>query len=140
MTDQALIALVWARASDACEYCQLPQSLSSIPFEIDHIIAQKHGGTSQADNLALSCFYCNSYKGPNIAGFHAGAGRVLRLYHPRKDRWERHFRWNGPELEGRTGIGLVTIAVLSINHPDAVVVRASLLEEGVFPPPRRARR
>jgi hypothetical protein len=30
--------------------------------------------------------------------------------------------------------------VLNINHPDAVVVRQALLEEGVFPPPRRAKR
>ena len=88
MTDQSLVSLVWDRANRTCEYCQLPQSFSSIPFEIDHIIAQKHGGPSEAANLALSCFYCNSYKGPNIAGFHPGSGRVLRLYHPRKDRWE----------------------------------------------------
>jgi hypothetical protein len=128
------------RANRTCEYCQLPQSFSSIPFEVDHIIAQKHGGPNEAANLALSCFYCNSYKGPNIAGFHPESGRVLRLYHPRKDRWERHFRWEGPVLEGCTAIGQVTLAVLNINHPDAVVVRQALREEGVFPPPRRAKR
>jgi HNH endonuclease len=138
--EQALVSLVWDRANRTCEYCQLPQSFSSIPFEVDHIIARKHGGPSEAANLALSCFYCNSYKGPNIAGFHPGSGRVLRLYHPRKDRWERHFRWTGPVLAPRTTIGQVTLAVLSINHPDAVVVRQALLEEGVFPPPRRPKR
>ena len=140
MTDHGLISFVRERANGACEYCQLPQSLSSISFEVDHVIAQKHGGASEEDNLALSCFYCNSFKGPNIAGFHAVSGRVLRLYHPRKDRWERHFRWNGPVLEGRTAIGDVTLAVLSINHPEAGVVREALLEEGVFPPPRRSKR
>jgi hypothetical protein len=25
-------------------------------------------GRGEAANLALSCFYCNSFKGPNIAG------------------------------------------------------------------------
>jgi HNH endonuclease len=46
------------RARSTCEYCQLPQSLSSTPFEIDHIIARKHGGPTESSNLALACFYC----------------------------------------------------------------------------------
>jgi hypothetical protein len=61
--EQALTTLVWQRAHATCEYCQLPQSLSPIPFEIDHIIAQKHGGATDATNLALACFYCNSFQG-----------------------------------------------------------------------------
>ena len=36
-----------------------------------HIIAKKHGGAIESSNLALSCFYCNSAKGPNIAVFSA---------------------------------------------------------------------
>ena len=85
--DAALVELVWARARSSCEHCQLPQSLSAIPFEIDHILAQKHGGPTNDSNLALSCFYCNSYKGPNIAGVDPVSGRIVRLYHPRRDRW-----------------------------------------------------
>ncbi len=54
----SLVSLVRKRARERCEYCELPQSFSSIPFEIDHIIAQKHGGLTEEDNLALSCFYC----------------------------------------------------------------------------------
>jgi hypothetical protein len=134
--DQATLTLVWRRANEACEYCQLPQNLSSIPFEIDHIIAQKHGGATEFGNLALSCFYCNSYKGPNIAGFDPESERVVRLYHPRKDKWRRHFQWDGPVLRGRTALGRVTIIVLAINHPDAIAVRQALIEEGAFPPHR----
>jgi hypothetical protein len=55
-------------ATSACEYCRLPQAFSLLPFQIDHIIAQKHGGKTVAANLALSCFYDNSFKGPNVAG------------------------------------------------------------------------
>jgi HNH endonuclease len=66
--EQALTRLVWQRARAACEYCWLPQSLSPIPFEIDHIIAQKHGGATNAANLALACFYCNSFKGRTSLG------------------------------------------------------------------------
>ncbi len=131
--EQALVSLVSRRARTACEYCRLPQSLSPIPFEIDHVIAQKHGGATAEANLALACFYCNSFKGPNIAGIDPGSGRIVRLYHPRNDGWTRHFRWEGPLLVGRTPIGRATIAVLAINHPDAVSVRLALIEEGVFP-------
>ncbi|WP_438011552.1 HNH endonuclease signature motif containing protein [Sorangium sp. So ce321] len=131
--DTSLVALVIQRAKAVCEYCQLPQPLSSIPFEIDHIIAQKHGGVTVPENLGFACFYCNSYKGPNIAGIDPASGRIVRLYHPRKDRWSKHSRWDGPLLVGSSAIGRATIAVLAINHPDAVALRASLIEEGVFP-------
>lgn len=131
--DQALVALVRRRAAATCEYCRLPQSLSPIPFEIDHVIAQKHGGPTEAANLALTCFYCNSFKGPNIAGIDPESRRIVRLYHPRHDAWGTHFRWEGPVLVGRTRSGRATIAVLEMNHPDAVAVRRALIEEGVFP-------
>lgn len=135
--DAALSALVWRRARSACEYCLLPQSVSCLPFEVDHIIAKKHGGRADAANLSLSCFYCNRYKGPNIAGVDPQSQRIVRMFHPRKDVWTRHFQWNGPVLIGRTTIGRATIAVLSINHPDAVALRQTLIEEGVFPPADR---
>lgn len=129
--DAALIAVVRKRAQERCEYCQFPSALSAIPFEIDHVIAQKHGGLTTAENLALSCFYCNSYKGPNIAGIDPDSRRIVRLFHPRKDIWHRHFTWNGPVLHGKSAIGRATIAVLVINDPDAIAVRESLIAEGI---------
>lgn len=132
--DAPLATLVRRRARGVCEYCQLPASVSAIPFEIDHIIAQKHGGLTEEANLALACFYCNSYKGPNVGGIDPHSGRVVRLFNPRQDRWTRHFQWRGPVLVGRTATGRATIAVLAINDADALAVRAVLIEEGVFPP------
>ena len=55
-------------AAGRCEYCRLPRTATSLPFEIDHIIARKHGGRTITANLALACWYCNSFKGPNISG------------------------------------------------------------------------
>ncbi len=55
--DDALMRLVWQRANRACEYCQLPQACSTLPFEIDHVIAKKHGGKTVASNLALACYF-----------------------------------------------------------------------------------
>jgi hypothetical protein len=51
-------ALVRQRAEDRCEYGHLPRECSSTPFEIDHIIAEQHGGETVASNLALACFGC----------------------------------------------------------------------------------
>ena len=132
--NERLKAFVRQRADGRCEYCQLPQKFSLIPFEIDHVIARKHRGPTVADNLALSCFYCNSYKGANLSGIDPETGAVARLFDPRRQKWVRHFRWNGPYLEGRTRIGRATITVLEINHQDAVDARRCLIEEEGFPP------
>jgi hypothetical protein len=126
--------LVWQRAGASCEYCRIPQELSAIPFEIDHVIARKHGGKTQPNNLALSCFYCNSYKGSNIAGLDPKTGKLTRLFDPRRDHWEEHFNWTGPSLSGRTSVGRTTIRVLEINHVDYLAVREALIAEGRFPP------
>jgi hypothetical protein len=60
--------------------------------------------------------------------------KLTRLFNPRRHRGERHFRWDGPCLVGRTPVGRTTIAVLALNDPDAVAVREALIDEGVFPP------
>lgn len=66
--DIALAWRVWQRARRCCEYCQMPQNHDDLTFEIDHIISRKHSGPTSARNLALSCFWCNSFKGTDIAG------------------------------------------------------------------------
>src|SRR5262245_37203607 len=132
--NSALEQLVWQRAHSRCEYCQLPQAFSPLPHAIDHIIARQHHGPTVADNLALACFFCNSYKGPNVAGVNPLTGRTVRLFNPRKDRWNRHFAWDGPVLVGRTVTGRLTIDLLEINRPEAVEFRDHLITEGSFPP------
>jgi hypothetical protein len=121
--DRDLEQLVWERAAGRCEYCRFSSELSEAPFQIDHIHSQKHGGPTTADNLALSCFYCNSYKGSDIAGIDPLGGRIVRLYHPRKDRWDDRFSWSGATLIGRSAIGRATINLLWINHPMAIEIR-----------------
>ena len=130
--DARLAAQVWRRARNRCEYCGFPAEFTRVPFQIDHIIAEKHRGKTVLENLALSCFFCNTFKGPNLAGVDPKTRKIIRLFHPRRDRWQDHFRWDGAVLEGRTGVGRTTIEVLRINHEDAVAVRESLLEEGLL--------
>ena len=125
---------VQERANRICEYCHLPDVLTTLPFQIDHIIAEKHGGASIPENLAYCCLHCNTFKGPNIAGLDQETQEVVRLFHPRQDIWEEHFTWDGSRLLGRTSVGRVTIAVLAINASYRLQVRQTLIAEGVFPP------
>jgi hypothetical protein len=64
--DRALVQLVWRRARERCEYCQMPQAFDDLIFQIDHIIARSHGGREVADNLCLACFAGNHFKGTNV--------------------------------------------------------------------------
>ena len=132
--DAPLERRVRERARGRCEYCQLPEAFSTLPFQVDHIIARKHGGATEPGNLALACFYCNTHKGPNIAGRHRDTAEIVRLFNPRTDEWAEHFKWNGPTLTGLTAIGGVTVDVLAINRPEFVTLRESLIAGGSFPP------
>jgi hypothetical protein len=98
--DDDLEDFVRLRAGEQCEYCRMPQIFHPLPFQIDHIIAQQHHGTTDEKNLALSCLRCNSHKGPNLSGFDWQTNEIIRLFNPRKDHWSQHFEWDGPRLEG----------------------------------------
>jgi hypothetical protein len=133
--DASLIEAVRLRAGRACEYCRLPESLHPGPFETEHIIAKQHGGPTELWNLAYSCVHCNRHKGPNVSGIDKATSRtkLVRLFNPRRHKWDRHFRWEGPFLIGRTAIGRVTVHVLAINDPLRVALRQELIDEGLFP-------
>ena len=122
---------VRARADGRCDYCRLPERISFLPFEIEHIIAEKHGGQSSLQNLAFACRYCNAYKGPNIAGIDPASGQIVPLFHPRRDRWREHFRWHGPRLIGLSASARATIEVLRINQSELLALRKSLMAEQI---------
>ena len=131
--DQSLRELVWTRAKGRCEYCQMLQKFDDILFEIDHVVARSHGGPTRAANLALACFDCNCFKGTNLAGIDPKTSKVVKLFNPRRHKWQGHFRWHGPLFAAKTPVGRATIAVLRINLRTRVAHRAALIEEGVFP-------
>jgi hypothetical protein len=134
--DETLRELVWQRAGHRCEYCRLHQDQESLPrFQIEHITARQHGGTDAASNLALACHHCNLHKGPNLTGIDPKTKKIVRLFHPRRHKWQRHFAWDGPRLAGRTAIGRATVVVLAMNDVQRVALREGLIEEGTFPPP-----
>jgi hypothetical protein len=133
--DEALTRLVRDRAGGRCEYCHLPATQFTGVFELEHIIARQHHGTTTPSNLAYACLACNKSKGPNLTGidYPRSRTRIARLFHPRRHRWAYHFRWEGAVLVGLTPIGRATTDVLDINDPDRIGVRDDLMREGGFP-------
>jgi hypothetical protein len=112
----------------------MPQSLTRLRHQIDHIIARQHGGPTAEANLALICQHCNLHKGPNIASLDPVSNALVSLFHPRRDRWIDHFEWRGAEIVGKTAVGRTTVVILAFNDPLILTVRAALISEGVFPP------
>lgn len=136
MIDASTRETVRQRAGRRCEYCRLHEHDDPLfPFHIEHIIARQHRGTDSLSNLALSCEQDNLHKGPNLAGIDPITKRLTRLFNPRRHKWSRHFRWEGPILVGRTAIGRTTVAVLGMNLPHRVGLRAALIAADRFPPP-----
>jgi hypothetical protein len=103
-----------------------------LPFQIDHIIAEKHGGQTVENNLALACPHCNRFKGPNIAGVDPASDQTVRLFDPRRDIWEEHFQWEGARIVGRTPIGRASVQVLAMNADDLLLIRLELRKEGTI--------
>jgi hypothetical protein len=99
---------------------------------VDHIVSRKHGGFSAWDNLAFACMLCNRYKSSDIASI-SRVGSVVRLFHPRRDRWTDHFRISGAVIQPLTDIGEVTARALKLNAPERVIERRLLQALGRYP-------
>jgi hypothetical protein len=46
----SLRRLVRERAGECCKYCLIPEAMTWALHTIDHIIAEKHGSTTAAEN------------------------------------------------------------------------------------------
>jgi len=125
--------IVMQRAGSCCEYCRQEVADRLLPFEIDHVIAEKHGGATNVDNLCLACFRCNGFKGSDIAGADPQTGRATFLFNPRTQRWDDHFRLNGALIEPLTPESRVTVFLLRLNAPIQIEQRTVLLLEGSYP-------
>jgi len=116
------------RAYERCEYCGLRQEHSELKHHVEHITAKQHGGSDDAGNLALACHRCNLRKGPNLTGIDPETGQLVRLFHPRRDRWSDHFTGDGVRIKGVSAIGRATVFVLDLNDPRRLELRAEILK------------
>lgn len=130
--DEFLTAQVRERARNRCEYCRLADWQHPGVYEVEHVIAKKHGGPTVFGNLAYASLHCNRHKGSDLAGIDRQTSRtkLVRLFNPRRHNWAHHFYWDGPLLVGRTPIGRVTVQVLDMNDELRVALREELMAEG----------
>jgi 5-methylcytosine-specific restriction endonuclease McrA len=110
----------------------MPQGLTVLPHEVDHIRSQKHGGLSILENLCWACAWCNSFKGTDIAAYPPNSDEIVPLFNPRTDAWENHFFWQGAILLAKTPAGAATVELLRINKPERVDHRQLLMQLGLW--------
>lgn len=134
--NEALRLQVFERASYCCEYCYSQFRYSSDPFNAEHIVPKSKGGLTDLSNLAAACFGCNGKKWQTTESVDSLTGKFARLYHPRRDRWEDHFRWSHDFkfLIGLTPTGRVTVELLDLNREGVVNLRVLLRIHNLHPP------
>ena len=130
----SLARKVRERAGAACEYCRLSQSEQEATFHIDHIHPTVLGGTTRFDNLALACVSCSLSKAARISVRDPTIGKIVPLFHPRRDVWSEHFEWAARwRVVGLTPTGRATVMALRMNRPAIVAIRRMLAELNRFP-------
>jgi len=128
-------AQVALRAEHRCEYCHAPEAVFNFPFEVEHITPVALGGLDGVSNLALACRSCNLRKAAYRSGLDPVSRAEVLLFHPRRDRWEEHFRAlaQSGEIEGLSALGRATVARLGMNSETQRVARRQWLRLGLFP-------
>jgi len=124
---------VRTRAGGRCEYCLMDETLLVWGCEVDHIVSRKHGGATESSNLALSCVRCNRAKGTDLGSVHPESEELVRLFNPRRDRWDEHFKLEGVRIVGLTLIGQVTVSLLQLNQDERLIERELLQSAGKYP-------
>ncbi len=127
--------LVRARAFERCEYCGLAQAGQEATFHIDHIVPETAGGPKVEINLAFACVSCSLRKEARRSAADPETGRKVRLFHPRRQIWDEHFRWEGFSVVGLTVTGRATVEALRMNRRVALRIREEEAERGRHPPP-----
>jgi len=128
-----LCRFVIERARGCCEYCLLHQDDTDFAHHVDHLIALKHGGRTEEENLALACMECNLRKGPDLAAIDPVEKVVVSLFNPRVQRWSEHFTVVNASLVGTTPTGRATAALLRMNDPARFLERQRLILAGRYP-------
>jgi HNH endonuclease len=113
------------RAGNRCEYCLLTTEVAFFPHEVDHVVAEKHGGATDIDNLALACWRCNRHKGSDLTSFDPQTRQLSPLFNPRTQVWTEHFAHEGERIIGLTPEGRTTVNLLRLNSEERLSERLS---------------
>jgi hypothetical protein len=124
------------QAKNRCGYCLSPQELVSYKLEIEHIFPKALGGKTIEENLWLACRECNAHKSKRIKGLDRLTGKIVRLFNPRRQRWNVHYEFSKDysEIVGKTPCGRATVESLQMNNLYQKTVRLAWAETKKFPP------
>ncbi len=127
---------VAARARHRCGYCLSAEAIVGMAMEMDHLVPEALGGLTEEENLWLACSLCNDCKSDRLAAADPVTREVVRLFNPRRQVWNEHFRWSteGDEIIGLTPMGRATVIALNLNRPVLVHARRAWVEVGWHPP------
>ena len=128
---------VFERAQGCCEYCRSQAQYATQSLSVEHILARTKGGTTTLANLALACQGCNNHKYDKTDAPDPVSGQIVRLYHPRRDRWDEHFAWSDDFMLiiGLTPTGRATVEALLLNREGVINLHRLLYIIGRHPPP-----
>ncbi len=130
---ESLRQFVIERANNRCEYCLIPHIKPMFRHHVEHILAIKHGGDHEVENLALSCPACNEFKGSDLGSLDwDGDEKFTFFYNPRMQIWTEHFRFENGRIEPLTAEGRVTARLLRFNDESRIEERLLLIESGLF--------
>jgi hypothetical protein len=59
----------------------------------------------------------------------------VKLFNPRDDSWDRHFKWDGVKVFGKTPVGRATAIALDLNNSSHLIIRGFESRLGRHPPP-----
>lgn len=105
-------------------------------MELEHLIALAAGGTDDEENLWLACRRCNGFKGLLTQAIDPLSRQPTKLFNPRIQRWQEHFRWSeeGTQIIGLTACGRATVDALKLNNPEITITRRLWVSVGWWPP------
>jgi hypothetical protein len=123
-------------AGDRCGYCLSAERLLGIALELEHLLPESASGKTERENLWLACRRCNLFKSDRCSASDPLTSEAVRLFNPRRDAWNEHFRWSldGTRIIGLTPNGRATVEALQLNHSLIVITRELWVRAGVHPP------
>lgn len=110
------------------------QALQGATFHVEHIVPRTAGGSDDLENLAWACPSCNLHKSDRVSVQPPVLDHPVKLFNPRTDTWTAHFEWDDYSIEGKSDVGIATIAVLDLNHERRIKIRQAEQLFGMFPP------
>ena len=124
------------RDKKRCLYCLISENNCGLRMHVDHIIPVSAGGSTTLDNLCLTCFSCNVYKGAKQTWSDPLTQETVPLFHPLCHNWNDHFCWNESKTKiiGLSSCGRATIEALKMNNPTVVNARRRWVSSGWHPP------